>query len=168
MDRPPIEPMRTSRRLSFLDDQQLNDLQEATLQILENTGVQFPSDLALSIFANHGADVDRESRIVKIPRDLVFKAMKSVPRYFTLGARNPDFDLELQDGVTFFTNDGCGHNVVDFKTGEKRASTKADVGMAARINDYLSSMAFSWTMVSAQDCGETSPLHEIKALQVWP
>jgi len=161
MDRPPIEPMRTSRRLSFLDDQQLNDLQEATLQILENTGVQFPSDLALSIFANHGADVDRESRIVKIPRDLVFKAMKSVPRYFTLGARNPDFDLELQDGVTFFTNDGCGHNVVDFKTGEKRASTKADVGMAARINDYLPSMAFSWTMVSAQDCGETSPLHEI-------
>jgi len=33
--------------------------------------------------------------------------------------------------------------------------------MMARINDYLSSMAFSWTMVSAQDCGVTSPLHEI-------
>ena len=33
--------------------------------------------------------------------------------------------------------------------------------MMARINDYLSSMAFSWTMVSAQDCGVTSPLHEL-------
>ena len=161
MERPPIEPLRTSRKLSFLDDQQLKDLQEATLQIMENTGVQFPSDKALDIFAEHGAIVDRVSQIVKIPRDLVIRAMGKVPRYFTLGARNPEFDLILQDGVSYFTNDGCGHNVVDFKTGEKRASTKKDVGMAARINDYLSSMAFSWTMVSAQDCGLTSPLHEI-------
>ena len=161
MERPPIEPIRTSHRLSFLDDQQLDQLQEATLQILENTGIQFPSEKALAIFAEHGAVVDHESQIVKIPRELVFKAIKNVPRYFTLGARNPEFDLQLQDGVSYFTNDGCGHNVVDFKTGEKRASTKADVGMAARINDYLSSMAFSWTMVSAQDCGVTSPLHEV-------
>jgi trimethylamine--corrinoid protein Co-methyltransferase len=89
--------------------------------------------------------------------------MATVPRYFTLGARNPDFDLELQKGVSYFTNDGCGHAVMDSITGERRASCKADVGMMARINDYLSSMAFSWTMVSAQDCGATSPLHEIDA-----
>jgi len=141
MERPPIEPLRTSRLHNFLDDLQLDQLQEATLKILENTGVKFPSEKALKTFAEHGAEVDFDSQIVKIPRDLVFKAMKTVPRYFTLGARNPDFDLELQDGVTYFTNDGCGHNVVDFYSGEKRASTKADVGMAARINDYLSSMA---------------------------
>lgn len=161
MDRPPIEPLITSRKLSFLDETQLKNLKEATLRILEKTGVKFPSGKALEIFAEHGADVDRESQIVKIPRDLALKAMATVPRYFTLGARNPEFDLEMQDGVSFFTNDGCGHNVIDSLTGEKRASTKADVGMMACINDYLSSMAFSWTMVSAQDCGVTSPLHEI-------
>jgi trimethylamine--corrinoid protein Co-methyltransferase len=161
MDRPPIEPIRTTQRLNFLDDVQLGSLQEATLNILENTGVQFPSKKALDIFSEHGADVDPETQIVKIPRNLVFKAMSTVPRYFTLGARDPAFDLQLLDNVSFFTNDGCGHKVVDFKTGEHRASRKADVGMMARINDYLSSMAFSWTMVSAQDCGVTSPLHEM-------
>ncbi len=161
MERPPIEPIVTSKKIAFLDDEQLDDLQEATIHILENTGVQFPSDKALEIFAEQGAEVDHNTQIVKIPRDLVFKAMSTVPRYFTLGARNPDFDLQLQDGVSFFTNDGCGHKVVDFKTGERRASRKSDVGMMARINDYLSSMAFSWTMVSAQDCGVTSPLHEM-------
>ncbi len=161
MDRPPIEPIRTPYKLNFLSSEQLDNLQEATLNILENSGVQFPSEKALAIFAEHGAAVDQETQIVKIPRELVFKAMATVPRYFTLGARNPAFDLQLQAGVTYFTNDGCGHNVVDFKTGERRASRKSDVGMMARINDYLSSMAFSWTMVSAQDCGVTSPLHEI-------
>jgi trimethylamine--corrinoid protein Co-methyltransferase len=160
-ERPPIEPIQTPYKLKFLDDEQLDNLKEATLTILENTGVQFPSDKALSIFSEHGADVDEDTRIVKIPRDLVFKAMSTVPRYPILGARNPDFDLHLKDGVTYFTNDGCGHQVVDFETGERRASRKADVGMMARINDYLSSMAFSWTIVSAQDCGATSPLHEI-------
>jgi len=148
LDRPNIKPIRTTRRLNFLSKEQLDSLQEAT-------------DKALKIFEDHGAIVDRESQVVKIPRDLVFKAMSTVPRYFTLGARNPEFDLQMEDGVSFFTNDGCGHKVVDSRTGEHRASRKADVGMMARINDYLSSMAFSWTMVSAQDCGLTSPLHEI-------
>jgi len=157
----PIEPIRTPYKLNFLDDKQLDILQESTLTILENTGVQFPSETALSIFAEHGAQVDFETQIIKIPRDLVFKAMSTLPRYPSLGARNPEFDLQTQDGVCYFTNDGCGHKVVDFKTGERRPSRKSDVGMMARINDYLSSMGFSWTMVSAQDCGATSPLHEI-------
>ena len=96
MERPPIEPIRTTQRLNFLDEAQLDNLQEATLNILENTGVQFPSEKALAIFAEHGAQVDQDTQIVKIPRDLVFKAMSTVPRYFTLGARDPEFDLHLQ------------------------------------------------------------------------
>jgi len=160
-----IEPIKTTYKLNFLDKKQLNDLQEATLNILENTGVQFPSKKALKIFAEHGANIDYETNIVKIPRELVMKAMSSVPRYFILGARDPDLDLQLGEGVSYFTNDGCGHKVVDFYTGQERASNKNDVGMMACINDYLTSMSMCWTMVSAQDCGVTSPLHEMDI--VW-
>jgi trimethylamine--corrinoid protein Co-methyltransferase len=86
-----------------------------------------------------------------------------VPRYCQLGARDPAYDLPLQDGVTYFTTDGCGVETVDFTTGERRQSNKADVGMMARVADYLSSIAFYWPMVSAQDCGRASPLHELDA-----
>ena len=164
VERIPIEPIRTSHKLRFLDDEQLDNLQEATLHILENTGVKFPSKKALSIFAEHGASVDYDTQIVRIPRDLVFKAMSSAPRYFTLGARDPELDLHLQEGISYFTTDGCGHQVVDFKTRERRPSTKADVAMIARMGNYLSSISFSWTMVSAQDCGVTAPLHELDAI----
>lgn len=164
VDRLPIEPIRTYQRLHFLDEKQLEDLQEATLHILENTGVKFPSKKALSIFAEHGASVDYDTQIVKIHRDLIFKAMSSVPRYFTLGGRDAEVDLHLQDGVSYFTTDGCGHNVVDFTTGKQRPSSKADVAMMARIGNYLSSISFSWTMVSAQDCGVNAPLHELDAI----
>ena len=89
--------------------------------------------------------------------------MKTVPRYFVMGARVPEYDLHLEDGTTYFTTDGCGVEVVDLDTGQPRPSTKADVGMMARVADYLPSIGFYWPMVSAQDCGRTSPLHELDA-----
>jgi len=162
-ERPPIEPIVTSYKMRFLDETQLSALQSATLDVLETVGVKFPSKEALAIFAEHGAAVDHETQVVRIPRDLVHKAMSTVPRYPVLGARDPGLDLHTQAGVTYFTNDGCGHQTVDFRTGERRGSTKADLVMMARLEDYLSAISFFWTIVSAQDCGFTSPLHEIEA-----
>jgi trimethylamine--corrinoid protein Co-methyltransferase len=94
---------------------------------------------------------------------MVFKAMKTVPRYFVMGARVSEYDLNLQDGITYFTTDGCGVQVVDLETGTIRPSCKADVGMMARVADYLPAIGFYWPMVSAQDFAGTAPLHEIDA-----
>jgi trimethylamine--corrinoid protein Co-methyltransferase len=165
VERPPIEPIRPSAgvRLQFLSGEQLEGMQEATLQILEQVGVKFPSEKALAIFADHGAEVDHQTQIVKLPRDLVCRAMSTVPRYFQLGARDPACDFHLQEGVTYFTTDGCGVETVDLETGQRRPSCKADVAMMARVADYLSSIAFYWPMVSAQDHGTTAPLHELDA-----
>jgi trimethylamine--corrinoid protein Co-methyltransferase len=166
-----IEPIRSAFRLRFLSDEQLDQMQEATLRILEEVGVRFPSAKALAIFAEHGARVDPDTQTVRLPRDLVFRAMSSVPRHFQVGARNPDHGFFLQDGATYFTTDGCGVEVVDLPATEgdaggarhRRPSCKADVGMMARVADYLSSIAFYWPMVSAQDFGRTAPLHELDA-----
>jgi trimethylamine--corrinoid protein Co-methyltransferase len=162
-ERPAIEPIRPAFHVQYLGDEQLDTMQEATLQILEEVGVKFPSEKALSIFAEHGAEVDAERQVVKMSRDLVRRAMATVPRYFAVGARDPACHFDLQEGATYFTTDGCGVEVVDLGTRERRPSTKADVGRMARVADSLSSIAFYWPMVSAQDCGVTAPLHELDA-----
>ena len=162
--RPPLEPIRSAYRLQYLTDEQLDQLQEATLDILENVGVKFPSAKALRVFSEHGGQVDHETQIVKIKRGMVFEAMKTVPRYFVMGARAPEYDLQLQDGTTYFTTDGCGVQVCELDTGTIRPSTKADVGMMARVADYLPSIGFIWPMVSAQDYGRTSILQELDAI----
>jgi trimethylamine--corrinoid protein Co-methyltransferase len=163
IERQAIQPIRSAFRFQFQTDEQLDRLQAATLEILETVGVRFPSDKALSIFAEYGANVDHDTQIVRIPSDLLRRAMATVPRYFNLGARNPTCDLELQEGVTYFTTDGCGVETIDFDTRERRASRKDDVARMARVCDYLSSIAFYWPMVSAQDYGRTAPLHELDA-----
>jgi trimethylamine--corrinoid protein Co-methyltransferase len=149
--------------VQFLSDGQLDRLQEATLEILEDVGVKFPSEEALAILAEHGAAVDFETEIVRIPRELVAEALESVPRYFKVGGRDPSCDFKLEDSVTYFTTDGCGVETVDLETRERRPSRKEDVGRMAHICDYLSSIAFYWPMVSAQDFGKTAPLHELDA-----
>jgi len=149
IERPAIEPMRPAFKVQFQSDERLDQLQEATLQILEEVGVRFPSRMALAIFARYGAQVDHEAQIVKIPRDLVGKAMATVPRYFQLGARSPSCDFHLEDDATYFTTDGCGVETIDFETRQARPSCKADVGRMAHIADYLSSIAFYWPMGTA-------------------
>jgi trimethylamine--corrinoid protein Co-methyltransferase len=163
IERPPIEPIRTDYRVQFLSNQQLDQMQAATLQILEDVGVQFPTERALAIFDDHGAQVDHETQVVRIPRELVNKALSTVPRYFHVGARDPTCDFDLAENVTYFTTDGCGVETVDPLTRQRRPSCKADVGMMARVIDYLSSVAFYWPMVSAQDHGKAAPLHELDA-----
>jgi trimethylamine--corrinoid protein Co-methyltransferase len=161
-ERPSIKPLKPDFTIQSLGSEQLHQLQEATLTILASVGVRFPSKKALTVFSEHGAEVDWDSEIVKMSADLVSKALSTVPRYFTLGARDPAFDLNLEKNVTYFTTDGCGYETIDFRTRERRPSRKADVGRMARVADYLSSIGFYWTMVSAQDCGRTAPLHELE------
>jgi trimethylamine--corrinoid protein Co-methyltransferase len=161
VERPAVQPLRSEVTFQYLSNGELDQLQAATLTILEEVGVKFPSQKALEIFADHGAQVDYDSQVVRMSPDLVLKALATVPRYFQVGGRSPECDFHLEQGVTYFTTDGCGVETVDLETRQHRPSCKADVGMMAHVADYLSSIAFYWPMVSAQDYGKTAPLHEL-------
>ena len=163
LERRTIEPIQTALEIQLLSDEQLDQIQDATLQILEDVGIKFPSKKALAVLAAHGAEVDHGTQIVKLSRDLVHRAMATVPRYFQVGARDPACDFHLKQGFTYFCTDGCGVETVDFETRQQRPSRKNDVGRMALVADYLSSIAFYWPMVSAQDYGRTAPLHELDA-----
>ena len=160
---PDLAPIETTYKLQYLSEQQLQHLQEATLEIMEKTGVKFPSGKALKILAEHGVKVDFKAQVARFPKDVVMKALSTVPRRFAVGGREPTYDFNLAQGKTYFTTDGCGVEVVDLETRTRRPSTKADVGMMARIVDALPEVAFYWPMVSAQDHGRTAPLHELDA-----
>jgi len=125
--------------------------------------VHFPSQRALKVFAEHGAQVDMEGQMVRLPPDLVLEAMSHAPRSYVMAGRVEDMDLVLDGTCSYFGTDGCGTETVDFATGELRSSCKEDVAKMARVSDYLASVAFYWPMVSAQDYGRLAPLHELDA-----
>lgn len=158
-----IAPIKSKLRLQVLDSQQLEEIRAATLHILETVGVRFPSEKALEVFAEHGAQVDLESQIVKLPSGLVLEAMKAAPRSYVLAGRAEGTDLVLDGTSSYFGTDGCGTLTIDFETRQERQSTKDDVAKMARVVDYLASVSFYWPLVSAQDYGPLAPLHELDA-----
>ncbi len=163
IDRLSIAPFEPAFTFSYHSDERLDRLKQATLDILEGVGVRFQSDKALDVLAENGARVDREKQIAKLPPSLVLDAMATAPRSFPLGARDASCDIAVGDGRTYCTTDGCGVEIIDFATRERRQSTKADLADVSRLQDYLSSISFWWPTVSAGDCGETAQLHELDA-----
>ncbi len=160
---PPIQPIVPSYHLRILSDEQLKRFQSATFEILEKTGFKCPSERALKIYADNGAQVDFETQIVKLSQDVIMKALSHVPRHYTMGGRTEEFDLDLSKPVTYEATDGTGTKTIDYKSRELRSSIKDDVAKSARIADYLSSVSFYWPMVSAQDHPIAPSLHELEA-----
>jgi len=163
-----ILPIDTSHlRLQVLSPDDVRQIHQATLDLIESVGVRFPSERALDILAEHGASVDREKQIARIPGNVIEEAMRQAPAEYTLRARgNPELDLPLDGRHAYLAVDGTGVEVLDPYTGEKRVSTKADVANAMRVADYMEEVALVWPPVSAQDCpAETRGLHELEA--VW-
>jgi trimethylamine--corrinoid protein Co-methyltransferase len=160
---PDIKPIHPKFYLEVLSADQIERIKSATLHILERIGVQFPSQQALHVFAEHGARVDLDSQIVRLSPNLVTEAMSHAPRSYVLTGRAEGTDLLLDGTNSYFATDGCGTETVDFETGERRRSCKEDVAKMAWVADYLSSVSFYWPMVSAQDYGHLAPLHELDA-----
>jgi trimethylamine--corrinoid protein Co-methyltransferase len=160
---PRLKPIVPKNHHKMLSDQQLEEIQAATLEILSGVGIYCPSGKALSIYAEHGAQVDFDQQLVKLPGRVVQEAMSHAPRYYTLGSRSRDHDLVLDGTCTYVATDGTGVETIDFQSNQRRNSLKADVARMARVADYLPSIGFYWPMVSAQDHPETASLHELEA-----
>ena len=158
-----IKPIQPKIRMDVLGNDEIEAIQTATLDLLENVGVRFPSERALAVFAEHGAKINQESQIVYLSPDLIRNAISQAPRTYTLSGRSEGTDLLLDGTKSYFGTDGVGVETIDFVTGAARSSKKEDVAKMARIADALSSIAFYWPMVSAQDYGHAAALHEIEA-----
>jgi trimethylamine--corrinoid protein Co-methyltransferase len=160
---PPIEPLVPAYHLRILSDEQLEKFKSGAFQILEKTGFHCPSERALKIYAEHGAEVEFETQIVKLPADVILDALAHAPRHYTMGGRSEAFDLDLSKPVTYEATDGTGTMTIDYVTRELRSSIKDDVAKSARVSDYLTSISFYWPMVSAQDHPIAPSLHELDA-----
>ena len=111
-----IKPIQPKINLEVLNVDELESIQSATLELLENVGIRFPSERALRIFAEHGAQVDKDTQIVRLPSELVKKAISKAPRSYGLAGRVDDANLLLDGSCSYFGTDGVGVETLDFIT----------------------------------------------------
>ncbi len=162
----PIKSVHNPRvHLNILSQADVQKIHEATLEIIESVGVRFPSHKALDILEAHQAKVDRQSMVAKIPGHIIEEYLSKAPSEYILAALDPQLDLPLDGTYSHLGTDGCGIEIIDAFSGERRRTTKGDVSDVARVADYLSEIAFHWVPISAQDCPPYSrSLHELAAI----
>jgi len=118
---------RPRLRLEVLSQDDVRRIHQASLEVIETVGVRFPSDQALDILEEAGAMVDRQSQIARLSGQMIEEALAKAPPSYVLCARDPALDLPLDGEHSYLSTDGCGVEVIDLETGERRRSTKQDV-----------------------------------------
>jgi trimethylamine--corrinoid protein Co-methyltransferase len=163
---PRINPIAPRLRWNVLSDSDLERIHEATLRVMQTTGVRFPSARALDILGKNGCMVDRATEVVKFPAKVVMEAVAQAPREYVLAGRDPECDMLIDQKHCYLSNDGSGVFVFDRKTGEKRPSTKADAAESARFVDALPDVSYYWgPVVTSQDVPPaTKSLHDSEAV----
>ena len=138
--------------IKVLSDEQIDAIHEASLNILEKTGVRFDAEDARKRLIDAGAAMHPERKdAITFPRSIVEEAISNAPHDFTYFARNPEWDIKY-DGEQMYPYAGGGDpKVIDLDTGEARPSTYADVEASSRLGDALDNNHFVSHLVIAND-----------------
>ncbi len=132
----------TGGSLKVLKDGDMQEIHQATLDIMEDTGIKVHNKRALEIFASHGAQVDKGKKLVKIPPSMVEDALASTPSSVVLCGREEKYDLHLSKTNTYLGTGGTVLSTLDLETGKKRPTETSDIAGYARLTDSLENIAF--------------------------
>jgi trimethylamine--corrinoid protein Co-methyltransferase len=124
-------------RFPPLGQEELRRIHDATLGILEHSGVRFTSQEAQRIFRDSGMQVDSDG-VVLFPPWRVEEAIRKVPRRFTREPLHPSYPLvEYGNHGLSFTSGSTVLYVLDAESHKPRAATIADTVRYIRLVDAL-------------------------------
>jgi trimethylamine---corrinoid protein Co-methyltransferase len=122
------------------DDKQL--IHQESIKILDNVGVKVHSKRALKILKENGARVQND--VAKISKEMIDQALKTAPKSFVLGARNPEKNFALPSTYSGYVLDNGGIFTRDFKTGERRNANLQDHKDFLKVFDEMKLASLVW------------------------
>ena len=138
-------------RMKLLTDEQVQFIHNKALDMLEELGMKFENDEACDYWAKAGATV--EDHVCKIPRDILLKALETVPKKddFVLYGRTPDRDWKVQDHLPTLHSMTMAVKVIDPETDEVRLATREDLAKLTRILERCDCYTAASAPITPQD-----------------
>ena len=122
-----------------LSEDQIESIHDTSLRILEEIGLQFLDDEAISILRQHGASIDAETRMARLDRGLVLERLRSVPSEIALEARNRERNVVLGGNAICFSSVAGPPNCSDLDRG-RRPGTLADLQDLLKLAQSLNAI----------------------------
>ena len=136
---------------------------QKSIEILTEVGFCAPEESLLLQLSKAGFIVDHETKMVRITRELLETALKTLPKDVKLFNRAGSEGLDFDNGSRFM-GAGTPVNVLDLENGERRNATHRDVCNLITIQDALPQVDIVRPTVTATDLGDHSDLVEIVEL----
>ncbi len=137
--------------MEILNAEQVEKIHRMAIRILEELGLEFLSEEALDILEQHGAQVDRETQLVRLDGGLIEEYVAKAPSSFRLYARNPEHNATLGDAHINFGPVSGPPNVSDLDRG-RRPGTYEDQCNLIRLTQALNIVHLAGTgSVEAMD-----------------
>lgn len=112
--------------------EKLEEIHEASMHILENTGIRFMDEEAMVLWEKAGAKVDRATQHVWPARGLIMELVAKAPSSFRFRSRNPERTRLIgENAINFFPNAGMVF-ATDLKRG-RRPGTRDDYLALAKL-----------------------------------
>jgi trimethylamine--corrinoid protein Co-methyltransferase len=120
-----------------VSEDQLEAVHQASLRVLQETGMDFLHSEALRLWAGAGAKVDGQR--VRIGADLIDSLIASAPTEFTLHAPNPARDLRIGGDHVVFGAVASTPNFAD-RAGGRRTGNRADFRTLVKLSQSLNAI----------------------------
>lgn len=145
----PIPRLRC-QRYTVLDDEQLERVHLAVLEVLEDVGIWCEHEPALAIFADHGCRVDFKAKRVRFPEHVLMGALATAPSRFTLHGLRPEYDVPVDTQSIYTIGGSSALNVIDLD-GNRRRAAMHDLEDLTRLQDALPNLHIMHGIVNPQD-----------------
>ncbi|MGD0610567.1 MAG: trimethylamine methyltransferase family protein [Anaerolineales bacterium] len=145
--------MRT--QIQVLSEVEHVQIHERSLKLLATTGVRVLSARGRKILKDAGAEVEKDSLLVRFPRTLIEQSLDLAPKKFKLGGRRPGWDIEMNAGKCTLLADGGAVSVLDWESGEIIPGTFDDWLAATHLIDVLDEIGVYWNMVEGGFSGNS-------------
>ncbi len=122
--------------IKILSSSQIEQIHSASLQVLEEVGFRYDSDKALKLLQSNGCAVDYETKIAKIPPDLIEESIIKTPSSFMVRSRDPEKSIRLGGNTLYFMN-SAGARYCDVDTGIVTMPTLEQNNEGVIVSDAL-------------------------------
>jgi len=152
-------------RIEILSLEDMQKIHEASLAILDKTGMRIDHKETLAKLADAGAKVNMQKKRARFQEDLVRSNLAKIPRTICLAGRDPEYDHVLGFEGSFLVRCGSGDTLVPRQNGGGfRAASTKDQKAAGIVSDGLKAIDFSGLMSIQNVPAKSADLHATKIL----
>lgn len=133
----------------ILNDDDISKIQNAALNILEQTGLRVEHKQARKMLEEKGCTVTEKR--VRVPQKVTLECIESAPKKIIIYNREGKECMQLEDKNCYFGTSTASPNTLDYKTGIVRETLVSDIELGARLGDALPNIDFVMPFGSAQN-----------------